>query len=131
MPRPLSSPAPTVPLKAPPRNDDTPPMSTADFSTEPSTPFGAGLRVTGRQGSGSGEVRHAVRDGHTLVTFRSTPTDAVTTVECEVRNAADPLAPARTLGPYTFTSPAEARSFGDELMLALEYLGCELVEDGR
>ena len=30
-----------------------------------------------------------------------------------------------------FGSHAEARSFGDELMLALEYLGCELVEGER
>jgi hypothetical protein len=105
-------------------------MSAADFPQPPTT-FGSGLRVTGRQGTATGELRHAVRDGHTLVTFRSAPTDTATTVECEVRHVSDPLAPPRTLGPYTFASPAEARSFGDELMLALEYLGCELVEDAR
>ena len=107
-------------------------MSSRDAPPEqPSASFGSALRVTGGSGAGTSDVRQAVRDGRAIVTFRSTAAETLTKVECEVRSAADPAAPARTLGPYTFTSPAEARSFGDELMLALEYLGCELVDGER
>jgi hypothetical protein len=106
-------------------------MSTDNLSTSEPASFGSSLRVTGGNGAGAGEVRHAMRDGQTLVTFRSTAADSVPRVECDVRNVADPTAPTRTIGPYTFASSAEARSFGDELMLALEYLGCELVDGER
>lgn len=75
-------------------------------------------------------VRHAVHSGERLVTMRVRPTLSTVIVECEVRPA-DPLGPPRQMGPYPFGSHAEARSFGDELMLALEYLGCELVEGER
>ena len=107
-------------------------MNTRNLSAAgPAASLGSSLRVTSGNGSSAGEVRHAVRGGHPLVTFRSTATEGGTTVECEVRTVSDPAAPARIIGPHTFASPAEARSFGDELMLALEYLGCELVEGER
>jgi len=109
-------------------------MSTGNLSgAEPAAPYGAGLRVSGGNGAGSSasEIRHAMRDGQAVVTFRTTSTDAATKVECEVRTVSDLLAPPQIIGPYSFASPAEARSFGDELMLALEYLGCELVDGDR
>lgn len=106
-------------------------MSTGNRSAaDPAPSFGSSLRVTGGNGAGASEVRHAMRDGEPLVTFRSTAADTmVTIVECQVRNVSSPAAHPKTIGPFTFASPAEARSFGDELMLALEYLGCELVTD--
>ena len=108
-------------------------MSTGNSLAPEPAPLGSSLRVTSSNGPspGTSEVRHAMRDGNPLVTFRSTTTGAATTVRCEVRAVSDPLAAPHTIGPYAFASPAEARSFGDELMLALEYLGCELVDDGR
>lgn len=95
-------------------------------------PLGANLDGPRGNGASGNIVRHAMHSGRRAVTFRATGTPAGTVVECEVhpRDAAAP----RTLGPYTFSTAGEARKFGDDLMRALDYLGCEdldLVEHER
>ena len=107
---------------------DTENMSPSDhLSSTRLGPVGSNLRIATPNGLGQSVTRSAVCDGRPVVTLRSGESGAGTTVECVVRPA-DPSAPAQVLGPYAFASQAEARSFGDELMLALEYLGCELVD---
>ncbi len=86
--------------------------------------LGADIKTGRTKGSGANVVRHAVRNGRRVVTFRATETHAGTTVECGI-HPSDSDAPPQTVGPYTFTTSAEARSFGDDLMRALDYLGCE------
>lgn len=105
-------------------------MSFGDTSPPPRLgPLGSSLKVA--LPGGAEIVRSALRDGRAVVTLRSVDNPTGATIECTVRPA-DPQAAPQILGPYTFDSHAEARRFGDELMLALEYLGCELVEsDGE
>jgi len=90
--------------------------------------LGSSLRIASN--AGADVVRAAVRDGEAVVTLRSSESGTGATVECTVRTVrpTGPSAPPQVLGPYDFATQAEARSFGDELMLALEYLGCELVD---
>jgi len=103
-------------------------MSLSDHSTSTRLgPVGSNLRIATPNGPVADVTRSAVRDGRSMVTIRSRESGAGTTVDCIVRPV-DPSAPPQVLGPYAFESQAEARSFGDELMLALEYLGCELVD---
>jgi len=93
-------------------------------------PVGSSLKIASTNGANADVVRSAMRDGRPVVTLRSAERATGTAVECVVRST-DPLAAPQVLGPYAFASQAEARSFSDELMLALEYLGCELVEGER
>jgi len=96
-------------------------------------PLRSSLELNRGLASGTNIVRHALRDGRRAVTFRTSETPTGTAVECDVHAQEAGVLP-RTIGPYTFSTHAEARNFGDDLMRALDYLGledCELVEDER
>jgi hypothetical protein len=71
-------------------------------------------------------VRSASKDGRRLVRVRAVDRGNDVVVECIVYPASslrvEPLRP----GPYVFASSAEATRFVEEIILALEYLGCDV-----
>ena len=69
-------------------------------------------------------VRHARRDGRSVVVMRAVDQGGSCTVETEVYPAgsAQPQRP----GPYTFADAREATAFVTEAVEALMYLGCDI-----
>jgi hypothetical protein len=82
----------------------------------------------GANGSPAREVavRSAKKEGRRLARIRCLDRGRDVIVECLIYPASslqvEPLRP----GPYVFPSAAEATRFVDEIVLALEYLGCEI-----
>ncbi|MGH3104716.1 MAG: hypothetical protein ACRDN6_11545 [Gaiellaceae bacterium] len=72
-------------------------------------------------------VRHAKRANQHVVTFRCLNRGADCIVECDVYPVDSLRVEPLRAGPYTFAGEHEARQFADEATLALEYLGCEIV----
>jgi hypothetical protein len=72
------------------------------------------------------QVLRAEKDGKRVVILRRYEGARATVVECDVfpvdTMRIEPLRP----GPYLFTSPEPASRFVDEVLLALEYLGCTI-----
>jgi hypothetical protein len=70
--------------------------------------------------------RSARKDGREIVALRCVEIHGGFTIECDVYPATglrvEPLRP----GPYRFATRAEADSFIDEAIKALEYLGCDV-----
>jgi hypothetical protein len=64
--------------------------------------------------------------GHELVFLRCVRLGDRWVVECEVRPPGALAEATARPGPYAFTTERAARAFADEVMLALEYLGCEI-----
>jgi hypothetical protein len=78
-------------------------------------------------GAGAGHelfVRHARRDGRSVVVLRAVDHGGSCIVEAEVFHPgnAQPLRP----GPYTFADNREATAFVTEAVEALMYLGCDV-----
>ena len=69
-------------------------------------------------------VRHARRDGRSVVVLRAVDQGGPCIVETEVYPAgsAQPQRP----GPYTFADAREATAFVTEAVEALMYLGCDV-----
>ena len=72
------------------------------------------------------QVLRAEKDGKRVVILRRYEGARGAVVECDVfpvdTMRIEPLRP----GPYLFTSPEPASRFVDEVLLALEYLGCTI-----
>jgi hypothetical protein len=72
-------------------------------------------------------VLRAEKDGKRIVILRRYEGARGAVVECDVfpvdTMRIEPLRP----GPYLFTSPEPASRFIDEVLLALEYLGCTII----
>jgi hypothetical protein len=86
-------------------------------------------RPAGMRGGSAGRevaVRSASKEGRRLARVRCLDRGRDVLVECVVYPASslqvEPLRP----GPYVFPSTAEATRFVDEIVLALEYLGCKI-----
>ena len=69
-------------------------------------------------------VRHALRDGRSVVRLRALDRGASCVVEAEVfpAGAKDPVA----AGPYTFEDAVQATAFVTEAVESLLYLGCDV-----
>ena len=69
-------------------------------------------------------VRHARRDGRSIVVMRAVNLGESCVVETEVfpPGSAQPQRP----GPYTFADAHEATAFVTEAVEALMYLGCDI-----
>jgi hypothetical protein len=69
-------------------------------------------------------VRHARRDGRSVVVMRAVDQGDSCVVEAEVfpAGSAQPQRP----GPYTFADTREATAFVTEAVEALMYLGCDI-----
>jgi len=69
-------------------------------------------------------VRHARRDGRSVVVIRAVDHGDSCVVEAEVfpAGSAQPQRP----GPYTFADAREATAFVTEAVEALMYLGCDI-----
>jgi hypothetical protein len=69
-------------------------------------------------------VRHARRDGRSVVVMRAVDQGDSCVVEAEVfpAGSAHPQRP----GPYTFADAREATAFVTEAVEALMYLGCDI-----
>jgi len=76
--------------------------------------------------AGQDLVVRAEKDGKRVVILRRYEGARAIVVECDVfpvdTMRIEPLRP----GPYLFTSPEPASRFVDEVLLALEYLGCTI-----
>jgi hypothetical protein len=72
------------------------------------------------------QVLRAEKDGKRVVILRRYEGARGAVVECDVfpvdTMRIEPLRP----GPYLFTSPEPASRFIDEVLIALEYLGCTI-----
>lgn len=71
-------------------------------------------------------VRHARKDGRTVVSLRGLDRGESCVVEVEVFPAGGLSQEPMPLGPYSFASLDEAVRFTEEALLALEYLGCSV-----
>jgi len=69
-------------------------------------------------------VRHARRDGRSIVIMRAIDQGDSCVVEAEVfpPGVPDPVRP----GPYTFANAREATAFVTETVETLMYLGCDI-----
>jgi hypothetical protein len=91
-----------------------------------------GLRVAspgGAVAAGTGPrelfVRHARRDGRSVVVLRAVDYGDSCVVEAEVFPAG--ALEARRPGPYTFADAHQATAFVTEVVEALMYLGCDVL----
>ena len=72
-------------------------------------------------------VRHASKDGRSVVVLRAVDHSDSCIVEAEVFPVGGPATPDPIqAGPYTFSSPAEATRFVTEAVEALIVLGCDV-----
>ena len=69
-------------------------------------------------------LRHARRDGRSVVVMRAVDLGSSCVVEAEVFAAGN--AQAQRPGPYTFADAREATAFVTEAVEALMYLGCDI-----
>jgi len=69
-------------------------------------------------------VRHARRDGRSVVVMRAVDQGGACIVETEVYPPGG--AQAQCPGPYTFADAREATAFVTEAVEALMYLGCDV-----
>ena len=69
-------------------------------------------------------VRHARRDGRSVVVMRAVDQGGSCVVETEVFSPGN--AQAQRPGPYTFADAREATAFVTEAVEALMYLGCDI-----
>jgi hypothetical protein len=69
-------------------------------------------------------VRHARRDGRSVVVLRAVDEGSSCVVEAEVFQPGSPH--ASRPGPYTFADTREATAFVTEAVEALMYLGCDV-----
>ncbi len=69
-------------------------------------------------------VRHAKRDGRSVVRLRAVDRNGSCVVEAEVfpLGHTEPVHP----GPYTFADAAQATAFVTEAVESLLYLGCDI-----
>jgi hypothetical protein len=71
-------------------------------------------------------VRHARKDGRSVVFLRAIDHGDSCVVEAEVYPPGVPLSRSSRPGPYTFTNTVEATAFVTEAVEALMYLGCDV-----
>lgn len=70
-------------------------------------------------------IREATREGRRVVLLRCYDADGITLVEAEVTPTGSDTPVSR--GPYRFTTAPAAFRFVQETLLALQYLGCQIV----
>jgi hypothetical protein len=71
-------------------------------------------------------VRHARKDGRSVVVMRAVDNGDSCVVETEVFPAGVPSSEPLRPGPYTFADAREATAFVTEAVETLMYLGCDV-----
>ncbi len=75
-------------------------------------------------------TRRAVKDGRTVVHLRAVESSGNSVIETDVYPVTGLGVEPIALGPFVFTSMDEGVTFVEEALLALEYLGCSILQGG-
>ncbi len=75
-------------------------------------------------------TRRAVKDGRTVVHLRALENSGDCVIETDVYPVTGLGVEPLPLGPFAFASMDEGVTFVEEALLALEYLGCSILQGG-